>query len=136
MLDGVALLLITAAAGASWATVAATVGVAPLTAHRRWRRWGPRGLWLRQRILQATTTWGWVLAWPTWRPPAGARSADWAWLAVAWAALALLVPPPPVAPHGWVVWAATGPSAWPPGVIPPRTHLGRRVAAAARPVPP
>lgn len=136
LVDGLARLVIAAGGGASWATVATTGGVDPLTARRRWGRWGPRGAWLRQRILQQTTLWGWTWAWPTWTPPARARSADWTWLAVAWAALALLVPPPPVAPHGWVVWAATGPTAWPPHVIPRRTHLGQRVAAAAGGRPP
>ena len=135
LLDGLATVVVAAGQGASRATVAATGGVAPLTARRRWRRWGPGGVWLRQRILQQATIWGWHFQWPTWTPPARARSADWAWLAVAWAALALLIPPPAVAPHGWVGWAATRPTAWPPGGIPLRTHLGQRVAAAAG-VPP
>ena len=136
LLDRLATLVLAAGQGASWRSAAATVGVEPLTARRRWGRWGSSGAWLRQRILQQMTIWGWRWTWPTWTPPAHARSTDGAWLAVAWAALALALPPPPVAPHGWVVWAATGPTAWPPGGISLRTHLGRRVAAAAGGLPP
>ena len=124
-------LLQAAAAGASWAAVAAQRGTAPLTGRRRWRRWGPQGVGLRQCVLQQATHWGIPLIWPTWRPPAGARSADWTWLGVAWAALAVVFRP--AAPGGMAVWADLGAPPWPAAVIPARTHLGRRLRAAGVP---
>ena len=124
-------LLQAAGAGASWATVAAQTGPAPLTVRRRWRRWGPQGPGLRQRVLQQATRWGLPLTWPTWRPPAGARSADWGWLGLAWAALVVVFRPG--APSGMGVWAELGPTPWPAAVVPARTHLGRRLRAAGVP---
>jgi len=125
--------LVTAAgvAGASWATVAAQVGVEPLLVRRRWRRWGPTGPGLRQRVLQQATRWGLPLTWPTWTPPRRARSADWAWLGLAWGALAAVFRP--TAADGMGVWAALVPVPWPAAVIPARTHQGRRLRAVAQP---
>ena len=124
-------LLQAAGAGASWATVAAQTGAAPVTVRRRWRRWGPQGPGLRQRVLQQATRWGLPLTWPTWRPPAGARSADWGWLGLAWAALVVVFRPG--APSGMGVWVELGPTPWPAAVVPARTHLGRRLRAVGVP---
>lgn len=124
-------LLQAAGAGASWAASAAQTGAAPLTVRRRWRRWGPQGPGLRQRVLQQAPRWGIPLTWPTWRPPAGARSADWAWLGLAWAALAVIFQPG--AASGMGVWADLAVAPWPAAVVPTRPHLGRRLRAAGVP---
>jgi hypothetical protein len=120
-------------AGQSWTQVARTVGCEPLTVRRRWRRWGPWGAWLRQQVAQHAAAWGLVLAWATWQPPPGTRSADWAWLPLAWAALALVLPSvwaPPWA-VGLTPWQEWVPGGWPAAVVPARTHLGRRLRVGA-----
>ena len=124
-------LLPAAGTGASWATVAAQTGAAPVAVRRRWRRWGPQGPGLRQRVLQPATRRGISLAWPTWRAPAGARSVDWGWLGLAWAALAVIFLPGVASGMG--VWVDLTAAPWPAAVVPARTHLGRRVRAVGVP---
>ena len=114
--------------------VAAEWGMEPLAIRRRIRRWLPQAADLRQRVAQQADTWGIPLAWPTWTPPTGSRSADWSWLLVAWMALFLTW-------GGASVWSfSVGLSQWrewapenlPAPVVPARSHLGRRL----RGVPP
>ena len=124
-------LLPAAGTGASWATVAAQTGAAPVAVRRRWRRWGPQGPGLRQRVLQPATRRGISLAWPTWRAPAGARSVDWGWLGLAWAALAVIFLPGVASGMG--VWVDLTAAPWPAAVVPARTHLGRRLRAVGVP---
>ncbi len=65
----------------------------------------------------------------TWRPPATAAAGDWAWLCVAWAAVAFEVLDLTQAQSmpGWIVWRSVAPEMLPAAPIPAVTHLGRRV---------
>ena len=66
---------------------------------------------------------------PAWRPPAPARSGDWAWLGGAWAAITFQVLAGAQAQRmpGGIVWRSVAPAVMPAAPIPAITHLGRRV---------
>ena len=126
-----------ASQGESVTVVAAPYGLPPLVVRRRLRRWLPPAPQLRQQVLQQAAQWGIALYWGTWQPSPPARSMDWAWLALAWQALILVLPRllgvvPQMSPGlpQWRVWAPEG---LPASVVPATTHLGRRLVAARRP---
>lgn len=66
---------------------------------------------------------------PTWRPPATAVAGDWAWLGVAWSALAFRWFDPITAQHlpRWIIWRSVAPEVLPARPIPAVTHIGRRI---------
>ncbi len=84
----------------------------------------------RALVAQWSRAIGWDdLVSPAWRPPSTARSGDWAWLCVAWAAITLQVLDVAQAQRmpGWIVWRSVAPEVMPAAPISAVTHLGRRV---------
>ncbi|MCL8207567.1 MAG: DUF6431 domain-containing protein [Actinomycetia bacterium] len=123
--------------GQSWAHVERQGAWPRHWLRRHVGRWLRRAATLRQHIAQQWQHWGWP--WPswtqTWRPPAAARVADWAWVRVAWAWTVQVAQLAAVAqPIGdWAVWCALAPLALPSDAVPATPHWGRRLRAAARP---
>lgn len=94
------------------------------------RSWIAVSAEFRTLVAQWSQALGWPeLVNPTWRPPAAVRSGDWAWLCVAWAALAfqLLSGDQAGSMSGWVLWRTIAPEVMPAEPIPAVTHLGRRL---------
>jgi hypothetical protein len=126
-----------AIAGQPWAAVERQGNWPRHWLRRHVGRWLARAVICRQRIAQQWQAWGWP--WPswtqTWQPPATARSADWAWVGVAWAWTVHTLALEAVAAQigAWAVWCALAPLALPPDVFPARTHWGRRLRTTAAP---
>lgn len=114
--------------GESLETVAAAHQVSVERVQALWHRW--RAVlpeWPYQVEQEAAvSTAAPLVDTQTWQPPATARSASWAWLQVAWQALALLwglaLPP-----SGWVFWRTVAPECMPATPISAHCHLGQRL---------
>ncbi|MDA8193667.1 MAG: DUF6431 domain-containing protein [Thermaerobacter sp.] len=107
--------------------VAAEWGLEPVAIRRRILRRLPHAAEFRQRVAQQADTWGIPLAWPTWTPPTASRSADWSWLLVAWTALFLILGGASAFSVGLPQWREWVPENLPVPVVPPWSHLGRRL---------
>ncbi len=123
--------------GQSVAAVAAAHQVSEEMVTSRWHRWRDELPAWHQQVEQTAVPWtaAPLVDMQTWHPPLTARSAAWAWLEVAWQALALLMGGE-APPSGWIFWRRVFPEVMPAGPIPARSHLGRRLRLPLLSLPP
>ena len=104
-----------------------------------WRLLAPA---LRQVVAQHGARWGMGLPGADWRPAGLPRSLDWAWLCAAWTVMAVgvytlaAVVAFPAGVTGLPLWRQWVPEGFPPGTVPIRTHLGRRLGRGSSVRPP